>query len=123
MKELNETQLRSWRPRRPAAGLRHRILDLAGGEADIPPTRWLWGGLAPTLACALLTLAAFNHGGEGLNPKLATTLILSSQNSAAYATGGAQMPENHLAAVTFDWTNRSVFKSSIRFTPTTNLSN
>jgi hypothetical protein len=75
------------------------------------------------MACALLTLAAFNHGGEGLNPKLATTLILSSQNNAAYATVGAQTPENHLAGVTFDWTNQSVFQSSMRFTPTTNFSN
>jgi hypothetical protein len=123
MKELNEMPLHSWRPRRPAAGLKRRILSLDGGEADIPPARWLWGALAPTMACALLTLAAFNHGGEGLNPKLATTLILSSQNNAAYATVGAQTPENHLAGVTFDWTNQSVFQSSMRFTPTTNFSN
>lgn len=75
------------------------------------------------MACALLTLLAFNHDDEGLGQKPTIALILSSQNNAAYATGGAQTPENHLAAVTFDWTNRSIFQSSIRFTPSMNFSN
>jgi len=117
---MNETQLRSWRPRRPSAGLKRRIL-AGGGEAPGPSARWLWGCVAPTLACAMLTLMVFNHDGLGQRPDLA--MILSSQNDAAYAAGGEQSPENHLAGVTFDWTNRSVFKSSIRFTPETNLSN
>lgn len=119
---MTETQLRSWRPRRPSAGLKRRILRLVD-EPDILSARWLWSGLAPTMACALLTLMAFSRNGDGLGPKPAMTIILSSQNNAAYATGGAQTEQNHLAAVTFDWTNRSVFKSSIRFTPATNFSN
>ena len=119
---MNETQLRSWRPRRPSAGLKRRILQFAG-EADVPTARWLWSCVAPTMACALLTLMAFNHDGDGLGRKPAMALILSSQNAAAYAAGGAQTEQNHLAAVTFDWTNQSVFRSSIRFTPTMNLTN
>ncbi len=119
---MTETQLRSWRPRHPSAGLKRRLLRLAD-EADVPTARWLWSCLAPTMACALLTLMAFNHDSGGLGQKPAMALILSNQNNAAYATGGAQTPENHLAAVTFDWTNRSVFKSIIRFTPATNFSN
>ncbi len=118
---MNETQLRSWRPRRPSAGLKRRILNFAGA-ADVPTARWLWSCVAPTMACALLTLMAFNHGG-GLGPKVPMALILSSQNNAAYATVGAQTEQNHLAAVTFGWTNGSVFKSIIRFTPATNLTN
>jgi hypothetical protein len=66
---------------------------------------------------------AFNHDSGGLGQKPAMALILSSQNNAVYATGGAQTEQNHLAAVTFDWTNRSDFKSIMGFTPTTNLSN
>jgi hypothetical protein len=122
MKEMNETQLRSWRPRRPSAGLKRRILRFAG-EADVPTARWLWGCVAPTMACALLTLMAFNRAGDGLGQRPAIALILSSQSRAAYATGGAQAEQNHLAAVTFDSTNRSVLGSSIRFMPTTNFSN
>jgi hypothetical protein len=118
---MNETQWRSWRPRRPSSGLKRRILGVAG-EADVPTARWLWGCVAPTMACALLTLMAFNRD-DGPGQKPAMALILSSQDNAAYATGGAQTEENHLATVTFDWTNRSVFQSSIRFTPSTNLSN
>ena len=119
---MNETQLRSWRPRRPSAGLKRRILRFTG-EAEVPTARWLWSCVAPTMACALLTLMAFNRNGDGLGQKPAMALILSSPSDAAQAADGAQTAENHLAAVTFDWTNRSVFKSIIRFTPSTNLSN
>ena len=119
---MNLNQLRSWRPRRPSAGLKRRILQFAG-EPDVPTARWLWGCVAPTMACALLTLMMFNHAGDGLGQRPTMAVILSDQSCAAYATDGAQTEQNHLAAVTFDSTNRSVLRSSIRFTPTTNLSN
>lgn len=119
---MNENKLRAWRPRRPSAGLRRRILEFAG-EADAPTARWLWSCVAPTMACALLTLMAFNHDGGGLGRPMPMALILSNQNNAAYATVGAQTAQNHLAAVTFGWTNDSVFKSIVRFTPTTNFTN
>jgi hypothetical protein len=119
---MTENQLRSWRPRQPSARLRHRILELAG-EPETPTARWLWSGLVPTMACVLLTFMAFNRDDSGLGPKLPLAFALTNQSDAAYATGGAQTPQNHLAAITFDWTNRSGFQSSIRFTPTTNLSN
>jgi hypothetical protein len=122
MKELDEHQLLSWRPRQPSAGLKRRLLRLAGAD-EVPTTRWLWSGVAPTMACALLTLMALNHDGSGLPSPLPVVLRLSNQDNAAFATGDAQTRENQLAAVTLDWTNGSVFKSSIRFTPTTNLTN
>jgi hypothetical protein len=123
MKELNvtEAQLRSWRPRQPAAGLKRKIL-----TTDViasPTTTWLWGGLAPAMACVLMTLMMINHGGDSLGAKSVTAMILSNQSYAAYATGGEQTAQNHLAGVTFDWTNHSGFKSIIGFTPTTNFSN
>jgi hypothetical protein len=122
MKELNatEAQLRSWRPRRPAAGLERKIF--AAGAVPHTAT-WLWRCLAPAMACALLTLMAINHGGEGLGQKPMIAMVLSNQSYAAYASGGQQTAQNHLAAVTFDSTNRSTFESIIGFTPTTNFSN
>jgi hypothetical protein len=122
MKELNvtETQLRSWQPRPPAAGLKRKIF---ATEAVAPTATWLWGALAPTMACVLLTLLAFNHGGDGLNQRQSMAMVLSNQSYAAYAAGDVQTAQNHLAAVTFDSTNRSSFRSIIGFTPTTNFSN
>jgi len=75
------------------------------------------------MACALLTLMALNRGGSELEPKMPMDTILSNQNNASFASGGEQTGQNHLAAVTFGWTNAGVFRSSIRFTPTTNLTN
>ena len=75
------------------------------------------------MACALLTLMALNHEGAGLDAKEPMTMILSNQNNAAFASAGQQSGLNHLAVVTFGWTNHSVFQSSIRFTPKTNSTN
>lgn len=119
---MNENQLRSWRPRQPSAGLKRRILRFAG-EIDVPTARWLWSCVAPTMACALLAFMALDRDGSGLKSKPSMALILSTQDNAAFASGEVQTKENHLAAVTFGWTNDSVFRSSIRFTPTTNLTN
>lgn len=122
MKQMNENQLLFWKPRRPSAGLRGRILAVASG-VEVPTARWLWSCVAPTMACALLTLMALNRDGNGLKSDIPVGSILDSQDNAAFAAGGVQSKENHLAAVTFGWTNGSVFRSSIRFTPTTNLTN
>jgi len=122
MKKMIEMQLRAWRPRRPSASLKHRLQQLVG-EPDVPTARWLWGCVAPTMACALLTLMVFNRGDDGLGHRPTMAVILSDPSSAAYAGNGEQTEQNHLAAVTFDSTNRSIFRSIIRFTPSTNLSN
>jgi hypothetical protein len=120
---MNENQLRSWRPRQPSAALKRRLFHLADDAEIVPQARWLWSCLAPTLACALLTLFVLNHDGDGLPSALPMTAILSSQDNAAFASGGATTTQNHLAAVTFDSTNGSIFQSSMRFTPLTNLTN
>jgi hypothetical protein len=113
--------MRSWSPRQPAAALKAKIFHVA--EPATPHLRWFWGALAPTMACALLTLMAFNRSGDGFDAKPIMAMVLSNQSYAAYASGGAQTAQNHLAAVTFDSTNRSSFRSIIGFTPTTNFSN
>jgi len=122
---MNENQLRSWRPRQPSAGLKAAIFNGLNGQTEPAPTstQWLWGGLVPTMACALLTLAAINHNGESFGPPPGPGIILSTQGCVVAESDNERSVQNHLAAVTFDWTNRSVFKSSIHFTPSTNLSN
>ena len=122
MKELNltEAQLRSWHPRRPTAGLRQKI---TSPQTARPTATWLWGCLAPAAACVVLTLAAFNHGGDNLGPRPMVAMVSSNQSDAAYAAAGGQTAQNRLATVTFDWTNRSNIKSIVGFTPATNFSN
>ena len=122
MKELNvtEAQLRFWHPRRPAAGLRQKI---AATETAKPSATWLWGCLAPAAACVVLTLAAFNHSGDNFGSRPMAAMVSSNQSDAAYAAGGGQTAQNHLATVTFDWTNQSNIKSIVGFTPATNFSN
>jgi len=118
---MDEKTLRSWQPRPPSAALKRRLLRPAQDQEMVPDIRWLWRCLAPTMACALLALVALNH--DGVKETVPMALILHNQDNAAFASGGASSGQNHLAAVTFDWTNQSVFQSSIRFTPTTNLTN
>jgi hypothetical protein len=103
--KMNENLLLSWHPRHPSAGLRRRILQLAGEDEGLN-ARWLWSCVAPTMACALLTFMALDHDRAGLAANVPMALILSSQDNAAFATGGAQTGQNHLAAVSFDTTNR-----------------
>jgi hypothetical protein len=119
---LPETTLRSWRPRHPAAGLERRLFAAEAG-ANLPTARWLWAGLAPAMAGVLLTLIVFNHENDELGTGPAMTHILGRQNSAAHVMDETQTAQNHLAAVTFEWTNQSNFNSSIRFTPPTNFCN
>jgi hypothetical protein len=112
MKEMNslENQLRSWRPRRPSAGLKRRLFG-----NPLPKVRWVLGSLAPVTACALVTLSVFNSGNSAVNapqePML--SMILSNSKCAAYASGGFRAGENNLFSVTFDWTNHGGFTSSI----------
>lgn len=120
---MNENQLRSWRPRQPSSSLRRRLFQLANDTDIVPHVRWLWSCLAPTMACSLLALVALNRDAGGFPTRLPMAVILSNQDNAAFASAGAATAQNHLAALTFDSTNGSLFRSSIRFTPATNLTN
>ena len=119
---MNENPLLPWRPRQPSAGLKRRIFPFAN-LAEIPTARWLWSCLAPTMACTLLTLMALEQDPNGLKSNLPMALILSNQSNASFASAGEQTEQNHLAAVTFGWTNDAASPSSIRFTQITNLTN
>jgi hypothetical protein len=75
------------------------------------------------MACTLLTLMALEQDPNGLKSNLPMALILSNQSNASFASAGEQTEQNHLAAVTFGWTNDAASPSSIRFTQITNLTN
>jgi len=136
MKEMNENQLRGWRPRQPSAGLKARIfsrqgasLSASGGAATLSGTRWNWHQFAPAMACMFFAMMVFHFNGGGSwrdsRPALYADFT-SGSNTVTFSDHGQEV-ENHLAGVTFDWTNGSVFKSSMRsrtgFGPSTNLSN
>ncbi len=115
-----ETQMRCWRPRRPAAALKQKILARPPAE---PTTAWLWGGLTPAMACVALTLMAINHDPANLGSKPVMAMVTSNQTYADYALGEAHAAQNHLGVVTFDWTNRSIIKSINAFAARTNFTN
>ena len=122
MKEMDslETQLRSWQPRRPSAGLKRRIFS---ARPDVPTNATFLGWLAPVTACALLTLLVFNPANSlpGSSPARGAMMgmVMSNQNYAAYASDGSQNVQNRLASVTFDSTNRGSLPSTVHFTPFT----
>ncbi|HUA64771.1 MAG TPA: hypothetical protein VME24_02915 [Alphaproteobacteria bacterium] len=100
MKEMNslETQLRSWRPRRPSAALKRRLF----GISLAPRAAWFLGPLAPAAACALLIFGSRSGfpNGPGMPIVLASNLNVT-------AFDGFANKENCWSSVTFDSTNRS----------------
>lgn len=124
---MNETQLRGWRPRQPSAGLKGRIFRAAEAAATVP--RWNWHHFAPAMACAMFAVMVFHfNGGSALRDSQPAIYVdFTGGSNAATFSDRAQEQENHLAGVTFDWTNHSGFQSSMRsrtgFGPSTNLSN
>lgn len=126
MKEINETQLHGWRPRRPSRALKGRIFEsdiLYPGE-NVHGPAWKWSFATPALVCVLFAMAMFHFNNGVLHESPPSWGMFSATNDRPVAfSDHAQEVENHLAAVTFDWTNHTGFKSSIGFTPTTNFSN
>ena len=117
---LPENELISWKLRQPASRLKRRIFR---DEATLPSLTWFWGALAPAAVCVMLTFVGFNTNSGLAVSKSMIAMSLSNQNAAAYACGNGQVAQNHWASVTFESTNRSLFNSSMGFTPSTNLSN
>ena len=129
MKEMDENQLRGWRPRPPSAGLKRRIFRAQPAAAFAPVlAAWDFSKLAPATACLLFALMLLHFNGGGWHESRSAMLVNFSTGSNAVAfSDHAQERENHLATVTFDWTNKGVFQSSIGShfgsMPTTNFSN
>lgn len=119
---MTENTLHSWHPRQPAANLKLRIFN-AETEPTLPPIRWLWGSLAPAVACALVVLTGMHRENEGLlAARPATNQPACAQPIVIFHPNAGQSAQNHLAAVTFEWTNRSFFQSSMAFALSNNLS-
>jgi hypothetical protein len=102
-----ETQLRSWRPRRPSAALKRRLF----GISLAPRAAWFLGPLAPALACALLTLRIWGPPGT-LTAVSRPGILTSNLNETASADGFANK-QNCWSLVTFDSTNLSGLGSII----------
>lgn len=108
-----ETQLRSWTPRHPSAGLERRLF---GSEQLHISLSRLMTILAPTAACILLTVSMAKQSAQELltNDVAQATLVamgLSNQNYAAYLPGTFQPTANRVD--TFEWTNRGYSNSSM----------
>lgn len=102
MKEMNlETQLGSWKPRRPSAKVRRRLFPTRAVRHEFARMlRWF----APVAACGLLAVTVFHQEGgfRGGAPDLRpVALIASNQAAATYE------PEVNRLPVIFEWTNRS----------------
>ena len=114
MKEL-ETQLHSWTPRHPSAGLERRIFGEAAAESGVWACRaeaWrrraLMRVLIPAAACFILTMAMLNQPDRtGATVAAAQGAImamsLSNQSYAAYLPGSFACEANRLDS--FRWTN------------------
>jgi hypothetical protein len=115
-KEL-ETQLRSWIPRRPSAGLRSRVFGAGAAAGRHPAIAWNW--LAPATGGVMLLFVTLSQqngawsrfGVSGEAPMVALTL--SNQSLAAYLPGSFSHEQNSVPADTFEWTNRSRSPSSM----------
>ena len=100
-----ETQLRSWTPRRPSAGLERRIFGEAGAS---PGGRALMRVLIPAAACLILTMTMLNQPDRAIVSAAAgqsaiMAMSLSNQSYAAYLPGSFACEANRLD--TFRWTN------------------
>lgn len=125
MKEMDENQLHGWRPRQVSAGVKCRIF-----RAPIAPVLMAMNftRLAPATACLVFGLMVlhFNVGSWRESRPVMTMNSATGSNAVAFSDR-AQERENHLATVTFDWTNKGIIQSSIGShfgpVPSTNFSN
>ena len=122
---MDENQLRGWRLRQPSARLKARIF-CATMVAESPG--WNWQHVAPAMACLMFAVMMFHfNGGLAWRESRPVLYVSSGGSNAAYARDFASESVNRVDQVTFDWTNKGAFQSSIGFQfgskPATNASN
>src|SRR5438093_120386 len=136
MNETNplETQLRSWKPRRPSARLERKLFGRArrsaravgdcgenGARGATRPTFPAFASLlAPAAACLIVATAALNHPAAVPDAARADrealgAMSVSNQSYAAYLPGSFQLTANRLD--TFRWTNGGGFHSPMDSLP------
>lgn len=115
MNEMNslEGQLKSWRPRRPSAGLERSLF---GTPLRGPRFVQAAGWLAPAVACLLFVGVIAKHPDGrtiriGSDYEELVAMSLSNQSYAAYLPGSFKSEQNRWD--TFEWTNGGSFTSSI----------
>jgi hypothetical protein len=106
-----ETQLRSWRPRRPSAGVKARLFGVTPQPRSVHGLHWL----APATAFLLLVLVLFEQS-QGVSPVSHATCdvaaALSNHSAAPYVAATYNRGRNRLDN-SFEWTNGSNSFSSI----------
>ena len=111
MNELNswETQLRSWTPRRPSAGLKARLFGRSAAARR--ERQFALGWLAPATVCLLMILVTFNQRNGELARMAASNQVpmmavtWSNMSFAAYLPGSFVNHQNPVRPDTFEWTN------------------
>jgi hypothetical protein len=122
---MDENQLRGWHLRQPSAKLKARIFR----EAEVITPGWNWQPVAPALACLMFAVMIFHFNGGMAGRENQPMLCVSSggESNVFGVRGFAAAPVNHVDCVTFDWTNKGSFQSSIGshfgLGPATNVSN
>lgn len=114
LKQL-ETDLRSWKPRRPSMKFKLRLA-IASGSLFPRAARYA-GVLVPAAACVMLAVVNLNSAGvySSLGRPSEIALALSNQNYAAYWADGGKKGENCPPGQIFKWTNADTSPSSMRF--------
>lgn len=114
----NERQLLAWRPRRASSRLRRRLFE---ADQAPPSAKWLWGGLVPATACVLLTLSMFSHTDDRLGETAGFRPAFTNPSPVDGVPDAGRSAQNHVAGVTFESTNHSLFNSNMRFAPAKHL--
>ncbi|SRR6266545_4901650 len=123
MNESNswETQLRSWTPRRPSAGLKARLFARRGDVGRERPVAFGWW--APAAVCLLLLFVTFNQRDGQLARMAASNQVplmavtWSNMSFAAYLPGSFVNHQNPVRPDTFEWTNQGHSPSSMASFP------
>lgn|SRR6185312_224099 len=117
-----ETQLHSWTPRRPSAGLKAKLF--VRPAVAVRARQFSFGWLAPATVCLLFLVIAFNQRSGELarlavasnqSPMMAMTL--SNASFTAYLPGGFVGERNGVRPGTFEWTNHGHSTSSMASFP------
>ncbi|HXT12141.1 MAG TPA: hypothetical protein VN873_11310 [Candidatus Angelobacter sp.] len=116
---LLESQLRSWRPRRPSPKLKRRLFPSTAADDTAFSLRWL----VPAAACLLLALTIVNQGpalSANASHRPPTMGLISSNVNYTNLLPEESRPagRNGISPASFEWTNLSGITSSISpFTP------
>jgi len=96
---------------------------MISGEHPGRTARWLWASLAPALACLWLTFVTVNQDSAGFGRKTSFAFGYEHYSRPVLQPEQNLTTQNRLESVTFEWTNPSVFNSSMAFTSPTNFRN